>query len=297
MTRHRHCKRGRLPRKFLKTGWKHVFPAGSGGFTISSYQILLTRIFHKEWQDVENYYNYFTEIEEHFVRRRGKHLLVSPMDWHLIASWRNVGVPLNVALRGIDIAMDGYYARRTRGMSKVNSLCYCHDAVMDAYAGYLESRVGEAASESGDAAGAGVAADSREEEFGKDVILDFLSERISEIESLLTKQTECRSPENIERATARLREIVLDLQGDNRLDTEALERDLGILDALLCEEMWTWLGAEEREAWEREEKSDKILKVYKKQLPKDSYEKMRVNYFRDKTRKKFHFGELSLFRI
>ena len=28
-----------------------------------------------------NYYNYFTEIEEHFVRRRGKHLLISPMDW------------------------------------------------------------------------------------------------------------------------------------------------------------------------------------------------------------------------
>ena len=77
-----------------------------------------------------NYYNYFTEIEEHFVRRRGKHLLISPMDWALIASWRDAGVPLQVALRGIDIAMDAFYAKQRRGTSKVNSLCYCHDAVM-----------------------------------------------------------------------------------------------------------------------------------------------------------------------
>ena len=59
-----------------------------------------------------NYYNYFTEIEEHFVRRRGKHLLISPMDWGLIATWRDAGVPLHVALRGIDIAMDGFFARQ-----------------------------------------------------------------------------------------------------------------------------------------------------------------------------------------
>ena len=244
-----------------------------------------------------NYYNYFTEIEDHFVMRRGKHLLVSPMDWHLIASWRNAGVPLNVALRGIDIAMDGYYARRTRGMSKVNSLCYCHDAVMEAYAGHLESRVGEAAPESGDVAIAGDSPDSREEEFGKDAVLAFLAEKISEIESLSAKQSGCGSQECLSRILARLREITLDAQSGSRLDTEALERDLGILDALLCEELSACISAEEKEAWEQEAKKDKILKVYKKQLPKESYEKMRVNFFRDKTRKKFHVGELSLFRI
>ena len=244
-----------------------------------------------------NYYNYFTEIEEHFVRRRGKHLLVSPMDWHLIASWRNAGVPLNVALRGIDAAMDGYYARQTRGMSKVNSLCYCHDSVMEAYAGYLESRVGEAASEPGHETGAGDFSDSREEEFGKAAVSAFLSEKISEIESLLAKQYECCATENVSRALARLREILADAQSASMPDTEALERDLGIIDRLLCEELWAWIGAEEKEAWEQEAKNDKILKVYKKQLPKESYEKMRASFFHDKTRKKFQIGELSLFRI
>ena len=245
-----------------------------------------------------NYYNYFTEIEEHFVRRRGKHLLVSPMDWHLIASWRNAGVPLNVALRGIDIAMDGYYARQSpRSVSSVNSLCYCHNAVMEACANYLESRVGEAAPEPGTETAACDSPDSKEEEFGKDVILTFLSEKISEVESLLTKQHDCGAPENTERVLARLREILEDVQNGSGPDTEALERDLGILDGLLCEALRAWIGMDEKDAWELEAKNDKILKVYKKQLPKESYEKMRGNFFRDKSRKKFHIGEFSLFRI
>ena len=243
-----------------------------------------------------NYYNYFTEIEEHFVRRRGKHLLVSPMDWHLIASWRNVGVSLNVALRGIDIAMDGYYARHTRGASRINSLCYCHDAVMEAHAAYLESRVGEAKPESETDDGAIDSPDTKEEEFGKDVVFAFLSEKISEIESLLEKQHDRCSPENIERALARLRDIALDVQSGSAPDTEALERDIGILDSLIFEELWEWLSADEKKTLELEAKNNKILKIYKKQLPKDSYEKMRENFFRDKTRNKFNIGELSLFR-
>jgi len=226
------------------------------------------------------------------------------MDWHLIASWRDAGVPLNVALRGIDIAMDGYYARQTSRsvskLSRINSLCYCHDAVMEAYAGYLESRVGQAPQtleDAGTEAGEGNLPDQNKDEFGREAVSAYLSEKISEIESLLAKQYGCSSPENIERALMRLREIALEVKDGSKTDTEALERDLGIIDKLLCEELWTWVGAEERESWEQEAKKDKILRVYKKQLPKESYEKMRENFFRDKTRKKFHIGELSLFRL
>ena len=253
---------------------------------------------------MKNYYNYFTEIEEHFVRRRGKHMLVSPMDWHLIASWRDAGVPLNVALRGIDIAMDGYYVRRTRGMSRINTLCYCHDTVMETYAGYLESRIGASSPETGDENGVtdsvGTRSDTGEDEFGKDAILNFLSEKISEIESLFTKQKECNAPKNTEkldRVRERLQEIILEAQSGSNLDAEAIERDLGILDSLVCEELRTWLGIEDLETWEQEAKKDKILKVYKKQLPKESYEKMREKFFRDKIRKKFKIGELSLFYL
>jgi hypothetical protein len=49
-----------------------------------------------------NYYNYFTEIEDTFVRRRGKHLLLSPIDWAMIEGWQERGVPLHIVLRGIE---------------------------------------------------------------------------------------------------------------------------------------------------------------------------------------------------
>jgi hypothetical protein len=49
-----------------------------------------------------NYFNYFTEVEDEFVRRRGKQLLISPMDWALVESWKNAGIPLHIVLRAIN---------------------------------------------------------------------------------------------------------------------------------------------------------------------------------------------------
>ena len=54
-----------------------------------------------------NYFNYFTEVEEHFQRTRGTALfLLSTLDWALLETWRNAGVPLEAVLRGIDAAFE-----------------------------------------------------------------------------------------------------------------------------------------------------------------------------------------------
>lgn len=77
-----------------------------------------------------NYFNYFTEIEEHFQRARGTSLfLLSPLDWALIESWKIAGVPLEAVLRGIDIAFEKWRAKRSR-IQMVNSIAYCTQAVM-----------------------------------------------------------------------------------------------------------------------------------------------------------------------
>ena len=77
-----------------------------------------------------NYFNYFTEIEEHFQRARGTGLfLLSPLDWALIESWKNAGVPLEAVLRGIDGAFVKWRSRRTK-TQKVNSLAFCAQAVL-----------------------------------------------------------------------------------------------------------------------------------------------------------------------
>ncbi len=63
---------------------------------------------------MQNYFHYFTEIEDRFSRRRGSLLLLSTLDWALIESWREAGVPLEAVLRGIDAAFDRYETRSVR---------------------------------------------------------------------------------------------------------------------------------------------------------------------------------------
>jgi hypothetical protein len=79
----------------------------------------------------ENYFNYFTEIEDHFQRARGTGLfLLSPLDWALIEAWRNAGIPLEAVLRGIDQAFEKWRSRPARGrIQMVNSLAYCAQAI------------------------------------------------------------------------------------------------------------------------------------------------------------------------
>jgi hypothetical protein len=234
-----------------------------------------------------NYYNYFTEIEEHFVRRRGKHLLISPMDWGLVAAWRDAGVPLPVALRGIDIAMDGFFARQPRGRSKVNSLCYCHDAVMAEYAAHLESRVGESPPDA-------PTGSDRKDEPATEEILQFLSARIGEIRALSARPSCGSVSEGVHRLEARLEEVMQNLEtAGGRVDSETLERDLRIIDDLLVTELRTAVPPEEVLEWEKE--ATKELKVYRKRLPRETYDKIRDNFLRDKIHRAFNLGDLSLF--
>ena len=78
-----------------------------------------------------NYFNYFTEIEDHFQRARGTGLfLLSPLDWALIEAWKNSGIPLEAVLRGIDQAFEKWRTRPARArVQMVNSLTYCAQAI------------------------------------------------------------------------------------------------------------------------------------------------------------------------
>src|ERR1700678_501241 len=81
---------------------------------------------------VENYFNYFTEIEDHFQRRRGSILFLSTLDWAIIDTWREAGIPLEAVLRGIDTAFDRYEARKRSTSRRVNGLAWCAQEVMTA---------------------------------------------------------------------------------------------------------------------------------------------------------------------
>ena len=90
---------------------------------------------------MENYFNYFTEIEDRFLRRRGGGLLLSTLDWALIETWKDAGIPLEAVLRGIDEAFDRYDQRPSK-TKKVNSLAYCSQLVLSAAEDMKEAAVG-----------------------------------------------------------------------------------------------------------------------------------------------------------
>ena len=92
---------------------------------------------------MENYFNYFTEIEDRYLHRRGGGLLLSTLDWALIETWKDAGIPLDAVLRGIDESFDSYDAKPLRAKTKkVNSLAYCAQEVLSAAQEIQEAAVG-----------------------------------------------------------------------------------------------------------------------------------------------------------
>jgi len=94
---------------------------------------------------MHNYFNYFTEIEEQYQRRRGAGLLLSTLDWALIETWKDAGIPLEAVLRGIDETFDKYDRKPVRAKTrKINSLAYCSQEVLAAADDMKEAATGAA---------------------------------------------------------------------------------------------------------------------------------------------------------
>lgn len=94
---------------------------------------------------MQNYFNYFTEIEERFQQRRGSLLMLSTLDWALIETWRDAGIPLAVVLRGIDGAFDKHEARTIRANArgkKINGLAWAAQSVVEAAQAAVDASTG-----------------------------------------------------------------------------------------------------------------------------------------------------------
>jgi hypothetical protein len=164
-----------------------------------------------------NYFNYFTEIEEHFQRRRGSILLLSPLDWSLMETWKEAGIPLEAVLRGIDEAFDKYDARPSK-TRKVNSLAYCAQAVLGAVEDMQEAAVGKQR-------------EVKDEGFGGDEVAEYL-------ERCAVALHEASAPESakavVESTMGALREMADGLRGvAKKPPLEELERRLTVMEEKL----------------------------------------------------------------
>jgi hypothetical protein len=97
---------------------------------------------------MQNYFNYFTEIETRFQQRRGSLLMLSTLDWALIETWREAGVPLEAVLRGIDDAFDKHDAQKFRAGARrtrrINGLAWAAQSVMQATEAAVDAATGVA---------------------------------------------------------------------------------------------------------------------------------------------------------
>jgi hypothetical protein len=172
---------------------------------------------------VLNYFNYFTEIEERFQQRRGSLLLLSTLDWALIETWREAGIPLDAALRGIDAAFDKYEARQKRGrMRRINGLAWCAQAVMEAAEELREAAAGTAATPT----------QSRESGFEHERVAAHLESAAAALDAAAV------APEACAATALRLRELAAEVRAvtnENAAahDLEALERTLTVLEEKL----------------------------------------------------------------
>ena len=169
---------------------------------------------------MQNYFHYFAEIEDRFNSRRGSLLLLSTLDWALIESWREAGVPLEAVLRGIDTAFDRYEARSTRSkgrLRKVNGLAWCAQAVMTAAEEMVEAATGAAPQRD---------ATTRPSGFENERVAVYLKRNADDAAAA----SERSSNEALVPIATRLRELAAGMQETDAMPLEDLDRILTVLE-------------------------------------------------------------------
>ncbi len=226
---------------------------------------------------MQTYFNYFTEIEEHFQRRRGTLLLLSPLDWALMETWKDAGVPLEAVLRGIDVTFEKW-ERRPKRFQKVNGLAYCSQEVLTSTDEMKEAAVGAAPSE------------RKNTGLDQSAVVEYLNRNAEQLDHLQLSAT----AQTLAQETAlTLRALAASLSQDRLLSMEDLERRLTvaeekILAALLAATPDDILLAVRAEA-------DRDLAPYRRKMSAPQIEQLHQQYVHKRVLEQYHVPRLSLF--
>ncbi len=237
-----------------------------------------------------NYFNYFTEIEEYFWRKRGAHVLVSPLDWAIVETWQKAGIPIRSVLKGVDRAFESFQrSRRAAGGRQLKSLVYCVDAVLDA-----AEEDKEAAAGSGPQAATPRAA---VETFSRDQLSAYFQRNS---QSLARAVEKLRAPNpalaaRLHETRAKLQELAPVLDTPARLDLEDLERRLTVLE----EKLTGALAAEiaEDALLEIRREMDQQLAPYRRKMNAQQLAQLERQYTQKRLFEHYQLPRLSLFYL
>ena len=233
---------------------------------------------------MENYFNYFTEIEECFQRARGSTTLLTTLDWALIEAWKEAGIPLEAVLNGIDRAFEKYHKRPQR-FRKVNSLAYCSQEVLRAAeeAGRAETSSGRERTE------------RDEEVFARNDVVNFLKCNAEALEN--AANTQGAAGQNV--LAQDLSEAAKTLEGiaegdaDRNPDPEALERQLTALEDKLSASLTRAAPLELLTALRTE--MDRAMGPYRRNLGRGEAESLERQFIKKGLFEHYNLPRLSLF--
>jgi hypothetical protein len=232
---------------------------------------------------VENYFNYFTEIEERFLRRRGGGLLLSTLDWALIETWKDAGIPLQAALRGIDEAFDRYEQRPSK-TKRVNSLAYCSQLVLSAAEDMKEAAVG--------ATGEAPAKSRGGEGFEAKTVTTFLRRNAELLEE--AKLPQKGGVATLAHDTAKtLRGLSEEMGNKNSPRLEDLERRLTVMEEKLFALLLACTPDDEVVAVRAE--ADRDLVPYRRKMSAAQIDQLQRQYVHKRLLEKYRLPRLSLF--
>lgn len=238
-----------------------------------------------------NQFAYFSEIEEHFWRKRGAHILVSPLDWAILETWQRAGIPVQAVLAGIDSAFESYArSKRAAGGRPLKSLAYCVDAVMDAATQWKEAHAGE------NPAVARVTTQAAEP-FSREELRNHFAKAAEKLRKAAAK-LRGRIPalaEKLSETSVRLDEMQPLLDAPGMLDVEDLERHLTVLEDKVSATLSS--NAEEQILLELRRELDRLLAPYRRKMTADQLAVLERQFLQKRLLEKYEVPRLSLFYL
>ena len=233
---------------------------------------------------MENYFNYFTEIEDHFQRQRGSTLLLSTLDWALIETWKDAGIPLEAVLRGIDSTFERYHARPAK-TRKVNGLAFCSQEVLAAAEDMKEAAVGAnpEKGENGELSAADVAG--------------FLQKNAEQLQRLMSGSLHV--PDSVcilvGNAIKTLQELASLAETSPQRRFEELERRLTIMEEKLFAALLS--ASPDEELLQVRAEADRDLAPYRRKMPSSQIEQLHKQYVHKRLLERYGIPRLSLFYL
>src|SRR5262249_2369638 len=229
--------------------------------------------------------NYFTEIEEYFWKKRGAHLLVSPLDWAIMETWQKAGVPLEAVLKGIDRAFESYQRSR-RGVGKpLKNLAYCTDAVLEAAEERVEAAAGSPAKTN---------RSRNDSAFSVDELRSYFARNASQVQAAIAGM---QGQPELKTLLASVKQsldgalVLLDAPGGP--DLEDLERRLTVLDDKVHAALAAYVGDEVMLRARRE--MDAQLAAYRRKMKPAQLAMVEKQYLQKRLLEHCQLPRLSLF--